>query len=586
MYLFAPFRVVGRTAFFICGVFCLLSSLEAQRPSGVTPPSRGTPNFSFSQRSAEGAFKNVPRPTVSPAQRLASPGVAKIQKDNRRESCLLRSSRIPGSTDIVEIGLEGVGEIHRSGGEESSRSVSGKMEVVAGFRYEERTAAYRVGPESIELESLRQYDQAGMKRNFDGSVDIPLLDSTRKHMISRYDGKILTQYSPAGALKSDQFLLIDELPANTLLLDLLLPNREVRLGDEWTLSNETLCALLGWDAVENNTVRLVLTAMIDDMAEVHLFLGDAGMDKDGNPLPSTLQGASMGAPISADLQGVYQFDLKSNRMTWFGLSVTEQRGESLVEPGLDWKATVRIRIAPLSAPNRLTDDVVQQCKIEPTPERLDLVYNGKKGPWGFRHSRAWRMIEDSEQSAALIFVSKGEGVAQCNILSNGQIDRATIPSMDEYKEELKKGLGERFGRFVTDSVYRNDFNDDILAVMIDGQFEEIPFRWLYYLITDAAGHQVTVMFEIRADKLQEYGDSGREIVDTFRLIFPEDEKIIQPLVEPESENDTPAAEPKETAEPEKAAVPKAAKPKETTEPESAAAGGSEKAHEPVSGGDK
>ncbi|MBR2004485.1 MAG: hypothetical protein IJ991_09945, partial [Thermoguttaceae bacterium] len=40
----------------------------------------------------------------------------------------------------------------------------------------------------------------------------------------------------------------------------------------------------------------------------------------------------------------------------------------------------------------------------------------------------------------------------------------------------------------------------------------------YYLVTDEAGNQATLMFEIRADMLDNYDDSGREIVETFRIV--------------------------------------------------------------------
>lgn len=506
----------------------------------------------------------VPTPSALPSQRLASQA-PKASKGANRQSCLLRSSRKSGSSDIVEISLEAAGEVKQSASEATGANgtTGGKMEVVAGFRYEERIDRYDLSQETASIRSIRQYDQAGMKRHYNGVITRPLLDRSRKNIICDYDGGKMTLYSPAGPFKNDQFLLIDELPANTALLDLLLPNREVRLGDEWTISDAALRALLGWDAVENNTVRLVLTAIIDDMAQVDLFLGDAGSDQDGNPLPSTLQGASLGASISADIQGKFQFDLKTNRMTWFGLMMTENRSESLVEPGLDWKATLRIRIAPLQNPENLTDDALDSLFKEPAPELLELLYNGQKGPWSFRHAREWRMIEDGEKSAALTFIANGEGIAQCNILSNDKIELDSLPTMDAYKAELKKGLGERFGRFVTESEYMSDFGDRVYAVMIDGQYEEIPFRWLYYLITDAAGHQVTVMFEIRADELDRFGDSGREIIDSFRLLFPDD-AVSEPDV-PESEKKPADFERVAPTEPE----PSAEKPAEesTGEPE-------------------
>ena len=524
-------RPKARRRFPLWPIFLLIllilaaTELFAQRPNPKAPPLPNRRAALNNQQKNKRGDNKVPTPSALPSQRLASQA-PKVQKGAQRSSCLLKSARKVGSSDIVEIVLEGTGDIEPSSINPEAFE-GGKMELVAGFRYEERLDQFRTSGAGSHIRVFRQYEQAGMKRHYAGQVTRPLLDRSRKDIVSQFDGKKITQYCPYGPFKSDQFLLIDELPANTILLDLLLPNREVKLGDEWTISNDTLCALLGWDAVENNTVRLVLTAIIDDMAQVDMFLGDPGKDANNQQLPSTLQGASLGSSITADIQGKYQFDLKARRMTWFGLLISEKRSESLAEPGLDWKASLRIRIAPLEKPEKLDDAAAANFRRDPTPELLELYYNGQKGPWSFRHARAWRMIEDGEKSAALSFIYGGEGIAQCNILSNGKIELDSLPTMEGYKAELQKGLGERFGRFVTESEYTDDDNNKIYAVMIDGQYEEVPFRWIYYLITDPLGHQVTVMFEIMAERLDDFGDSGREIVDTFKMLFPDEPETLK-----------------------------------------------------------
>lgn len=466
----------------------------------------------------------IPTPSALPSQQLASQA-PQSSRGPQRESCLLRSARKVGSTDVIEIGLEGSGKLVQTilgeGGRESSDNV---MELVAGFRYEERILDYEKGSGAPFLKSLRQYDQAGMKRNFQGNITRPLLDISRKNIVTLFDGQSVTLFSPSGPLKNDQFLLMSELPANSLLLDYLLPNREVKLGEEWTIPENILAPFLGLDSVEENTVRLVLTAIIDDMAEVDLFLTENKKDADGEPLPSSIQGASLGASVTMDIRGKYQFDLKAKRMTWFGMTVAEKRSESLVEPGLDWNGTIRVKIAPMDAPDELSDDKTKRLDIEPNEENMILVYNGQKGPWNFHHDRKWRMIEDGQMSAALTLIDRGEGIAQCNILSNGKIDLTTMPTLDSYKEELKKGLGDQFGQFVDASEYENEKGYHLLSVMVDGQFEELSFRRIYYLLTDPSGEQATVMFDIAANRLETFGDSGQEIVNSFTMILPKEDK--------------------------------------------------------------
>lgn len=410
--------------------------------------------------------------------------------------------------------LEGNGKLHlakNQGGAET------KTELLAGFRYEERTENYDISS-PVSLRSLRQYTQAGMKQKLGNDVTRTLLDASKKNIVTAFDGKKLNIYSPGGPLKGEQFLLLNDLSCNTLLLDLLLPNKQVSLGDEWIISSDILAALLNLEAVENNTLKFTLTAIIDDIAEIDFYL-EGGKDDKGKDLPSTLEGAFYGASVGINLEGKYQFDLKRNRMSWLGIKISENRTESLVEPAADITAVLRIKIATLSQPEQLTDDVRQDLIQVPADRRL--VYDGQTGPWTFLYDRHWRMIEDTKTSSALCLVVKGEGIGQCNIYANPLVEREKMPPLDFYKKELKEGLDKRFGKFVRDSSFVNEAGYLVYAVIIDGNYEDQPYRWIYYLMTSPEGCQASIMFEVRADMLEKFNEIDEYLVDSFRMIVPE-----------------------------------------------------------------
>ena len=410
---------------------------------------------------------------------------------------------------MVEVSLEGKGDLLQTDG--AGQSERAGIEFVAGFKYEELVDAY--SPTGA-VRSIRQYEQAGMKRKVGASVVRLLLDSSRKNIVSSFDGKTSTIFCPTGPMKFEQYELLSEVPFNTTLLDRLLPEREVKLGESWSPSTDLLTALLGVDAVENNTFRMTLTSIVDNFAEVEIYL-QGGKDAQGKDLPSTLECASEGASAALNISGKFQYDATVKRITWFGVRVSEQRSESVATPGIECEATLKITVAPLDEPQKLTDDAIEKFKDAPKPEALRLYYNAQKGPWKFQCSRRWKLIEDFEKSTALCYVDRGEAVAQCNILSNGKIDLSTQPTLDAYKKEIQKGLGDRFGEFKQDASYEeNDLS--IYYVVVDGAYESVPFRWVYYLITDKEGNQSTIMFEIQANLLDRYDDSGNEIVRSFR----------------------------------------------------------------------
>ncbi|MBQ7029960.1 MAG: hypothetical protein IJN32_06925, partial [Thermoguttaceae bacterium] len=135
----------------------------------------------------------VPAPRPLPSQRLGALAPAKPAA-SAPQSCLLQSSRKVGSADVVEISLEASGDVVQTTFD--GQTERAPMEVVAGFKYEERYERYSpVGP----VRSIRQYEQAGMKRKFGASVARPLLDASRKFIVSDFDGGKTTLYSPVGA---------------------------------------------------------------------------------------------------------------------------------------------------------------------------------------------------------------------------------------------------------------------------------------------------------------------------------------------------------------------------------------------------
>lgn len=423
----------------------------------------------------------------------------------------LKSSQKVGSATMVEVTLEANGDVLQTNVE--GKTERAKMEIVAGFKYEEIFDQYSANG---TLRSFRCYEKAGMKRKLGANVTIPLLDRSRKFIVSEFDGKHVRLYSSAGPMKYDQYALLSELAFNTTLLDRLLPGRDVKLGDDWIVDNATIAALLGVDAIENNTVRLTVTSVVDNFAEIELYqVGQK--DANGVEAPSTLVCASEGASVALDLEGKFQFDLKSKRITWFGIHINERRSESVATPGLDLSATLKINLAPLDAPEKLDEETIAPLKKEVQTDQLKLYYNAQTAPWKFQHSRKWKMISDQEKVTELCYLENGEAIAQCNILSNGRIELSTKPTLDGYKEEIQKSLGSRFAEFKQEAAYDGPNDSSVYYVVADGAYDDIPFRWVYYLITDKDGNQATIMFEIRADMLEQYDDSGNDIVESFRL---------------------------------------------------------------------
>jgi len=423
-------------------------------------------------------------------------GGAKLSED----TYLLRSERKVGTTDLVETLLEVTGDVKQLGGD--LKATTDKMEVVAGFRYEERIAKFSTssgGP----LVSVREYDLAKAKMKIGEDAKNPELDENLRTIIGSLENDKVVLFSPNGPLRGEQLLLIEDLPGNTLTLDRLLPNKEVKVGEAWKITDSVLRSFLSVDAVTESNVEAVLTAVADNMAMIEI-VGD-------------VNGIYLGAATEMSIRAKYQFDIAAKRINWLGLLIEENRSIGHVTPGLELVARLQVKISPLAKSQKLADDVMVGIKLQPTEQLLTLKYDGGKGPWRFSHGRDWYIFQDDPTTTILRKLHRGELVAQCNIADMGKIDVKTMTTLPKFQKELVDGLGKNFGQVVVAEEVENKFGYKDFNVIIDGSVEDLDLRWIYNLLTDKDGQQSVIVFVVEAAMVEQFADADRVLLDTYRM---------------------------------------------------------------------
>jgi hypothetical protein len=426
----------------------------------------------------------------------SSDNISKISE----EKFLLKSSRQHGSTDLVETLLEVTGDVKQVSNE--LKATTDKMEVVAGFRYEERVDQFSLstGP----LVSIRQYNLAKSKMKIGDQIKMPELDEELQTIVCSLEGDKVSLFSPRGSLRGEQLLLIEDLPGNTLTLDRLLPNKAICVGDTWKISDSVLRSFLSVDAITESNVEAVLTAVADKMAMIEV-VGD-------------VSGVYLGAATEMSIRAKFQFDLIAQRINWLGLLIEENRSIGHVGPGLDLVARLQVKISPIETPQVLTDNTLREINIKPNESVLKLKYNGGKGPWQFSHDRDWYVFQDDPQTTILRKLHQGELVAQCNIADMGKVDIKTMTTLDKFKKELADGLGKNFGKVVAaEEHFNNRLGYKVFTVLIDGTVEELSLRWIYNLMTDKDGQQSVVVFVVEADMLEQFADADDILLRTYRM---------------------------------------------------------------------
>lgn len=426
-------------------------------------------------------------------------GVPIEPKDDKEYT--MTSARKAGVVDKVELTLEAIGDVIQF--LEGLESQSRKMQMLAGFRYEERTEKY--GAESPEhLQSVRYYDVARAEIQVGDQSAKPALDLNRRQIICDVRNNKVSLFSSIGPLKDDQMLLIEDLPANSLLLDQLLPDKPVKIDDTWTLPDGLLGPLLSLDAIETQDLQAVLKSVKDDIALVEIN--------------GEVQAAYLGAGSAMNIRLMYQFDLLLRRIVWLGLVVSESRSLGNVGPAVDLIAKLTLKISTDIEPIQLKNDriIIIPDDVE---KHLTLVYDSPdKGQWRFLHGRNWYVIYDEPGSTKMRLMINGELVSQCDIVQMSKADGASPTSLTDFQRDLRDELKDSFGKFLTAEEGKTSKGYRELRVVISNEAEDMPLIWIYYLLTKTDGTQAILAFVVRQDMLETFNDADHAIVDTFEII--------------------------------------------------------------------
>jgi hypothetical protein len=427
-----------------------------------------------------------------------------LRANEPTDSYSFHSQRTVGSIDRVEAAFDVGGDVKVV---EDSKVNRLRMSVLANLTYDERTLELPQDANSKGAwRSIRYYDNAEAAIQVDGQEVKPALGDQRRLIGVEAAAAEVTLFSPHGPMTREELDLIDLL-GNSLLMDRLLPDHPVRVGDQWKHSAELMTALLGLDAVSEADASSTLLTVTDERARFEMS--------------GRVAGAIGGVATEIELKSKYHFDRKANRVTWFGLLVKENRSVGHVGPGLEVTARLQMKIVPDRQSPQLTDEALAGLTLKPSPALLALNYGSAEGGWEFAHDRNWHVTSDAPKLAVLRLVERGEFVAQCKVSSLPDATTGKELTLAEFQKDIQHGLGANFGQFIEASQSANEHNYRVYRVVVEGEASDLPIRWLYYYVADQSGRQVVLAFTVEGRLLDAFGKADERLLDAMRLREPQ-----------------------------------------------------------------
>lgn len=410
----------------------------------------------------------------------------------------LRPGAASGEAVRVEVRLDVGGEVKLL---DDGKPRSLKMSVAAQAVYDEKTLD--VGDTAKNgARAVRYYHEAQAVIKIDAGGVEPKLREARRLMVADEAGGQVTLFSPTGPLTREELDLVD-LPANSLLLDRLLPDRPVRVGEHWRHAEKLIAELLGLDAVSQSDVQSELKEASGNRARLEL----AGR----------VLGAVGGVATEIEVKAKYRFDFNERRVTGVGLLVKEKRAIGHVNTGLDVVAKLQLALAPVEDEGELSGQGLAGLTLEPRPELLALECVAPNKKFRIHHGRGWHLMTDAGELLALRYLDRGELVAQCNVSSLADVEPGKEPSLATFQHDLERSLGESFERFLEASEAVNSAGHHVYRVIAEGRVSDLPIQWHYYLVADGEGHLAVFAFTVEADLVKRLGDADEALAATIEF---------------------------------------------------------------------
>ncbi len=368
-------------------------------------------------------------------------------------------------------------------------------------------------------QTVRQYETARANIKFSqGGVSPQLREERRLIGVSAQAADDVALFSPLGPLTRNELDLVD-VPANSAVIDGLLPGRSVAVGESWQLETPLLPALLRIDAVAKAAITCKLDRIEKNQAIVHAT--------------GTVSGASGGVATEIALAAKYSFDMTRQRVSWFAMSVKEKRSVGHAQPGLEATARIQMAIAPRTTAPGLDPSILQDLDLAAdAPSRL-LEFSSQAGGFSLLLTRNWHEMVDRPDVAVLRLVDRGDLIAQCNLSALPPMEDGVPFTLADFQQDVKNVLGDDLAEFVAATESVNDNGLHVMRVVANGTISDLDIQWIYYHITNRQGHRVSCVFTMEAELADRFGAADQETISSF--LFVDNQDGDQPAADRESE---------------------------------------------------
>jgi hypothetical protein len=382
------------------------------------------------------------------------------------------------------------------------------LSVTADLNFLQRRLPAIAGAElkdSAAVRLVRHYTGAETKFNLKNHEFGHQLRDDRRLIVLQTEGDEGSFFSPLGPLTREELELID-VPGTGVLPELLLPGKELSVGETWELPPAAVVRLLSLDAVHKHDI----VGKFDEIRDGVVILS----------LEGKATGAIGGISSEVNLKAKLNIDPQEQLLTWLAISLNENRAIGHAQPGYEVTTRIRILTALADAAPELSEQALEKLPLMAKTGELLVAFRSETGGFELVHDRRWRVMSEKYDSAILRLIDRGELVSQCNISKLKNFAKGENLTLEAFQGDVKTVLEKQKGTITEAS--QNTTDDGILVqkLLVSGVAAELPIQWTYYHLSDSEGRRASLVFTIDAKLVERYAHTDQEIISAFRFFDP------------------------------------------------------------------
>ena len=374
--------------------------------------------------------------------------------------------------------------------------------ITAGANHAFVERILEIKDKGLPEKAARQYTLAKSLITVDGNSSLHALSEDRRLIVAQRHNDERLCYSPAGPLTGDELELIGE-HFDTLALTGLLPQSDVRTGDTWKLSNETVQSLCQFGALISNE----LTARLDEVADGFATITIGGK----------ASGIELGALVKLTISARARYEILPKRLVQVDWTQKDERDQGPVSPASTVESTTIVKRAAIEQPKDLSESALESVPrgFEPPVALTQVSHRDSQNRYDVAVSRDWHLVAQTDKHLVLRLMDKGELVAQASLTPWAKAEAGKHISAEDFKQAMAAAPGWQLDELLDAGEIPADNGRWLYRICARGQMDDVKVVQTFFIIAGPNGDQVIATFTMKPGQAAKIGSRDLALVGSI-----------------------------------------------------------------------